>query len=237
MNSRLLVGAIAVTSSLGAQVAERSASMRGGGNPYNGKCTIEVVVDGSAEVEIRGDRAVLRNLAGRPPEWRRFECNGVMSPNPVDFRFQGIAGRGRQTLVRDPRRNQGAIVVLLEDPDNGSEGYTFDILWGANSPSTPADSRFRDDRRFARLFDRTRGDLDRARPSVGGRGDEFRLERVFEELNELERDYARGRVNNREVDDVVDALRRVLRDSRLNRRDRDNLTDDLDRFRDLREQR
>ena len=252
MNSRMVAVAIAAASSLGAQGFERSASMRGGGNAYNGKCTIEVVVDGSAEVEIRGDRALLRNLGGRPPEWRRFECNGVMTPNPGDFRFQGIDGRGRQTLLRDPRQNRGAVVVLLEDPDNGAEGYTFDILWSANSSANvqpgagrdgpfrdpgPASGRLRDDRRYARLFERTRVDLDRARGSIGGRGDEYRLERVFEQLNDLERDYSRGRVNYRQVDDVIDTLRRVLRDNRLSPRDRDNLTEDLDRLRDLREQR
>ena len=257
MNSRMVAVVMVTASSLGAQaqVSERRASMRGGGNPYNGKCTIEVVVDGSAEVEIRGDRAVLRNLDGRPPEWRRFECTGVMSPNPGDFRFQGIDGRGRQKLVRDPRGNRGVAVVLLEDPDNGAEGYTFDIMWNANGSSGPGygnrgnsrdydprngpgNDRGRDDGgRFARLFERTRADLDQARTSFGGRGDEHRLQQVFEELNELQRDYSRGRVNNRHVDDVINALLRVIRDNRLGRRDRDNLTDDVDGLRELREQR
>ena len=268
MNSRMVAVVMVTASSLGAQgqVSERRASMRGGGNPYNGKCTIEVVVDGSAEVEIRGDRALLRNLDGRPPEWRRFECTGVMSPNPGDFRFQGIDGRGRQKLVRDPRGNRGVAVVLLEDPDNGAEGYTFDLIWSANGSSTPyggygdrgnsrdydprdydprndprngpGNDRGRDDGgRFANLFERTRADLDQARNSFGGRGDEYRLQQVFEELDELQRDYSRGRVNNRHLDDVIKALRRVLRDNRLGRRDRDNLSDDVDGLRQLREQR
>ena len=245
MNSRVVVAALAAASSLGAQSFERRASMRGGGNPYNGKCTIEVVVDGSAEVEIRGDRAFLRNLDGRPPEWRRFECNGMMSSNPGDFRFQGIDGRGRQTLLRDPRRNQGTVVVLLEDPANGAEGYTFDILWNADGRrGVDADGPFRDsgsstgrvraDRRNAGLFEETRVDLGRASSSLGLRGDESRLDKVFEQLNELERDYSRGRLNYRQMDDVIDTLRRVLRDNRLNPRDRDNLTDDLNRLQDLR---
>ena len=107
----------------------RQATMVGGGSPDRGKCTIEVVVDGTADVEIRGSQATLRNLAGRPPEWRRFECTGPMPANPADFRFAGVDGRGRQQLVRDPRQG-GSAVVRLEDKDGGAEGYTFDIFWG-----------------------------------------------------------------------------------------------------------
>jgi hypothetical protein len=52
-----------------------------------------------------------------------------MPANPGDFRFQGIDGRGRQQLSRDPRQG-GAAVVFIEDRDGGSEGYTFDLMWG-----------------------------------------------------------------------------------------------------------
>jgi len=107
-------------------VETRRADIRGGGD--SGKCTIEVVVDGVAEVEVRGDTARLRTLAGMPATWRRFVCNEVMPPNPVDFRFHGIDGRGRQELVRDPGRG-GVAVVRIEDPKSGSEGYTFDLEW------------------------------------------------------------------------------------------------------------
>ncbi len=101
-----------------------------------GKCTIEVVVDGAADVEIRGDQAVLRNLQGRAPEWRRFQCNMPMPVNPPNFRFQGIDGRGLQVLSREPRGGSPAI-VHIEDKDNGSEGYTFDLTWGGGVIMTP----------------------------------------------------------------------------------------------------
>jgi hypothetical protein len=57
--------------------------------PNRGKCTVEVIVDGAADVEIRGDSAVLRNLTGQPPEWRRFQCTGPLPANPVNFRSDG----------------------------------------------------------------------------------------------------------------------------------------------------
>lgn len=121
---------VTLTSAVHAQTYQRQASINGGGNPNQGKCTIEVVVDGAAQVEIRGTSATLRNLSGQPAQWRRFECNAAMPVSPSNFRLQGIDGRGRQTLIRDPQ-NGGVAVVQIEDRDNGSEGYTFDVLWDA----------------------------------------------------------------------------------------------------------
>jgi hypothetical protein len=126
-----------IAGSSSAQNLQRTASFLGGGSPDRGKCTIEVVVDTAAEVEIRGNRASLRNVAGQPPQWRRFECTGALPPNPADFRFAGIDGRGRQSLVRDPRNSGGAAVIRIEDADGGSEGYTFDILWGSGYAQGP----------------------------------------------------------------------------------------------------
>jgi hypothetical protein len=121
-----------------AQNIQRRANIIGGGSPDQGKCTVEVVVDAVAEVEIRGDTATLRNLAGQPPQWRRFECNAPMPANPGEFRFAGVDGRGKQQLVRDPRSG-GSAVVRIEDPDSGSEGYTFDIFWGGGRNYTGQD--------------------------------------------------------------------------------------------------
>ena len=100
MTARLMV--IGVVSALAAfgqprMSVPRRAEIRGGGG--NGKCTIEVVVDSSAEGEIRGDNAVLRTLAGQPASWRRFVCNEPMPQRPAEFRFSGIDGRSRKFVV------------------------------------------------------------------------------------------------------------------------------------------
>ena len=264
---------------------ERKATIRGG-SPDRGKCTIEVVVDGAAEVEVRGDSAVLRNLAGQPPQWRRFECTGPMPANPANFRFTGVDGRGRQTLVRDPRNGSGA-VVRIEDKDNGSEGYTFDLTWSGGYPggqAVPAypggqpgaerrDDRNRDDRgdrdradqdrggrddrdrayrdddvyhrdrddRFRgpdmrqRFFERIREDLEHVQSGAFPFGaDQYRLARTRQELDELQSKLAAGRYDERELDEVIGALDRVVRDNRLSGRDRDVLTDDLSRLREFR---
>lgn len=118
------------------QTIQRRASITGGGSPDRGKCTIEVLVDGAAEVEVRGGNATLRNLSGQPPQWRRFECTSGMPANPSNFRFTGVDGRGSQELVRGPQ-NGGVAVVRIQDPDNGAEGYTFDLTWGGDDRGNP----------------------------------------------------------------------------------------------------
>jgi hypothetical protein len=120
----------ALTAALNAQPNQRRAVMTGGGGPDRGQCTIEVVVDGAAEVEIRGDTATLRDLSGQAPQWRRFECSGPLPSNPANFTFRGINGRGKQDLVRDPR-NGGVAVVRIEDSEGGAGGYTFNLTWNA----------------------------------------------------------------------------------------------------------
>jgi hypothetical protein len=99
------------------------------GNAVDGKCTIEIVVDGAAEVEVQGDVGRLRTLSGQPATWRRFVCNGLMPANPQDFRFRGIDGRGDVQLVQDPRQTGGRIVFQVNDPQGGREGYTVDLEW------------------------------------------------------------------------------------------------------------
>jgi hypothetical protein len=151
---------------LAAQDFQRRAVVRGGGSFDSGQCVVEVVVDGAAEVEIRGETGHLRNLSGQPPHWRRFECTGVMPPNPVNFRFRGVDGRGRQDLIRDPRGG-GPVVVRIEDRDGGDEAYTFEVSWGGagSGPIVPDGQGWferdrRDDRydRDGRFGDRDRVD-------------------------------------------------------------------------------
>jgi len=191
--SQLIIAAAVITP-LCAQNFPRSATMRGGGNGRDGKCTIEVVVDGAADVEIRGTNAVLHNLSGQPAQWRRFECTGVMPSNPADFRFQGIDGRGRQTLVRDPR-NGGSAVVRIEDPDGGNEGYTFDIMWSADNYSQNRGD-YRDQGQVGQFGPRP-GDRDYR--SAGPQGD---YDRWHDERRGWSREQWQGRIFERVREDL-----------------------------------
>jgi hypothetical protein len=125
------------------------AQIRGGGGD-RGKCTIEVEVDGVAEIEIRGDQGAMRTLSGGPSAWRRMECNQPLPANPYNFHFSGVDGRGRQTLLRDPSNNRGTAVVRIEDPQGGREGYTFDIEWSGTSGYSGGGGGYRGDGGFDR---------------------------------------------------------------------------------------
>jgi hypothetical protein len=120
--------------------SSRRATIRGGGGD-SGKCTIEVRVDQSADIEINGDMGRLHTLSGQPASWTRFECSSPIPRNPSDFRFRGIDGRGQVNLVRDPRSNRGTAVVHVEDSKGGSEGYTFDLEWQGGTSGGDSDRR------------------------------------------------------------------------------------------------
>lgn len=110
-----------------AQTYQRRANIVGGNREF-GRCSVEMIVDGAAEIQIRGDNASVRNLRGQSPQIRRFECSAAMPANPAEFRFNGTQGRGRQELVGEPR-DKGAAVIRIEDPEGGANVYAFEIMW------------------------------------------------------------------------------------------------------------
>lgn len=115
-----------------AQPAERRATITGGGRGDDGKCIVEVAVDGSADIEIRGDRGLLRTVTGQPSTWRRFQCTSVMPAFPDEFGFRRVDGRGNQELVQEPRSGRGAAVIRIQDPRGGADNYAFEIEWRGN---------------------------------------------------------------------------------------------------------
>ena len=96
------------------------------------------------------------------------------------------------------------------------------------------DDRYRDGRGFG-IFDRVRGDLDRAEAeSHWNGGDRRRFNKVREELGEFQGKWANGRFDKHELDDAIGALQKVVSDNRLDYRDRDVLQNDLFQLRDFR---
>jgi hypothetical protein len=115
------------------------ASLTGNGNSTEGKCLIEVVVFGTADLEIRGDNAVLRNSSGQRPEWRGFECTTRVPDYTIDLRVRSIIGRGDVQLIRDP--NPGAIIVRIDGPSGVGERYKFELGWTVDLPSDHGGAR------------------------------------------------------------------------------------------------
>ncbi len=132
----MMVAAAVVASQAQTSEQIRRATITGS-EGTSGKCTIEVRVDITAEVDIYGDSGRLRTLAGQPATWTRFDCTGPLPYNMTDFRFRGVDGRGSVRLVQDPRNNNSMAVIRIDDPKSGSEGYTFDIEWRGASGGAP----------------------------------------------------------------------------------------------------
>jgi len=140
-----IAAVVAVTPAVAQRVETYKGRITGGGGD-RGKCTIEVRVDGSAEIEVSGAEGRMRTLSGAPATWKRMQCNTPMPANPAEFKFSGVDGRGNQYLVREPSQNRGVALIRIEDPKGGNEGYTFDLEWrgaGGNGgviPNNPGNS-------------------------------------------------------------------------------------------------
>jgi|ERR1700722_1434628 hypothetical protein len=249
MHKFIAIAAAAAMGTLGAQDIHRLASMGRGPGGGDG-CKVSVVVDGVAEVEIRGDDATLHNISGQPPQFREFECTRPIPTNAA-VRFVAESGRGRQELARGTREG-GPVIVHIEDPEGGAGEYRFRLSWGGEmgerreqgARDRDRDGDYAQEReRFFQgegwrrnLFQRVREDVEHVEHStLPFTGDRARLSRTVTELNELQGKLSQGRYDERQLGDVMGALRAVVEENRLSPRDRDALSDDLNRLREFRE--
>jgi len=97
------------------------------------------------------------------------------------------------------------------------------------------DARFHDEHWRGRLFDDVREDVQHVQAVTWpSGGDSYRLDRTVNELNQLQGKLANHVYDERDLDDVIATLQRVVSDNRMAPRDRDVLNDDLSRLRDYR---
>lgn len=142
MKSVTVVALALLATGLQAQTFRRQAAIVGGGDRDRGRCFVEVIVDGAAELAMRGDDMTVTNLKGAAPDVRRFECSSPIPRGPLEFRYGPLGGRGRQQLVRPAEGDQPA-VVRIEDPQNGADKYAFEITWrreGFAPPPPPVET-------------------------------------------------------------------------------------------------
>jgi hypothetical protein len=105
-----------------------------------------------------------------------------------------------------------------------------------DSYRTERDARFHGEHWRGRLFETVRQDVEHVREVTWpSGGDNYRLDRTVDELNQLQAKLANHVYDERDLDDVIGVLTRVVADNHMAPRDRDILTDDLSRMRDYRE--
>jgi len=120
-----------------AQPTLKQATITGDADSPGGKCILEVILNGSAEIDVLGPTASLRSLTGEPLGWRRFECTGILPPNPDGFQIHLTSGRGRLDVVRHPLIDGGGpagfrVKSSLAFP----EVFVLEITWTGTFDST-----------------------------------------------------------------------------------------------------
>jgi hypothetical protein len=97
------------------------------------------------------------------------------------------------------------------------------------------DAYFHDQQWRGHLFERVKDDVEHVRAVTWpGGGDQYRLERTVDQLNDLQGKLANHVYDERDLDAVIGVLTRVVSDNRMAPRDRDMLNDDLTRLQDYR---
>ena len=129
-----------LTAMASAQPLYRQATMIRPGDPSEGRCTVSVSVQGAADVEIRGDNATLRTVAGPAPQWQRFECTGPLPYSSANLQLRAIEGNGKITLTRDSSSGNVAI-VRITNPEPADPLYTFDLFWRPDRVYTSTEER------------------------------------------------------------------------------------------------
>jgi hypothetical protein len=144
-----------------------------------------------------------------------------------EYRFELTWGSGG---LGDYRRDQGAV---YNDPrDRNGDGVVDrrDQEYGQQR-----DRFFQGEGWRRNLFQRVREDVEHLeRSTIPFTGDRARLMRTVTELNSLQGKLSQGRYDERELDDVINALGAVVTENRMGPGDRQILSDDLNRLREFR---
>lgn len=103
-----------------------------------GQCDIRFRVDNVVELTLRGNRVIIRTLAGRDSRDEGSECNFPLPNTYVDnFRWEKRDGRGKIELISEPgdRRNP-AVVFRIQDSDGGDDRYHIRVNWDHDSSTS-----------------------------------------------------------------------------------------------------
>ncbi len=131
MNKHIFLGAVILAGLMQpaqANPVSRRATITGGGG--SGRCTIEVTVDGTAEVEVLRRYGLLTTTGGQPAEWRRFQCNAALPRTPRTSASSGSMAGEPSDWFRILATPEAEPWLASTTPRGGRAGYTFDLQWG-----------------------------------------------------------------------------------------------------------
>lgn len=115
-------------------------------------------------------------------------------------------------------------------------GMAQDRPRDSDSFHSDRDARFHDQHWRGRLFDDVREDVQHVESTTWpSGGDQYRLDKTVDELNELQGKLANHVYDERELDMVIDTLGRVASYNEMAPRDRSIINDDVVRLRNYRD--
>lgn len=108
-----------------------------------GQCDLRFRVDNEVRLTIRGDRVVIRALAGQESRDEGSECNFPLPVGTINnFRWEKRDGRGRIDLLEEPSSRSGNSAVFnIRDSDGGADRYHIRINWDIEGSSNITDNR------------------------------------------------------------------------------------------------
>jgi hypothetical protein len=87
-------------------------------------------VDGSDYIRLQGSRVNIQHLEANPIQNDRFSLPEPLPRADLDVNLMRLQGRGRVELVQQPSAaNNYTAVVLIDDPEEGSDFYEFQLTW------------------------------------------------------------------------------------------------------------
>ncbi|HKX32672.1 MAG TPA: hypothetical protein VJ302_33610 [Blastocatellia bacterium] len=88
------------------------------------------VVDGTSFVRIRGRQVTSETQSGLPVQNQQFDFTDALPRTQIRVELTGAQGRGRVSLVEQPRpSNDYTAVVRIDDNNKGRSLYSFELQW------------------------------------------------------------------------------------------------------------
>lgn len=87
-------------------------------------------VDDTVQIRIRRNRADTISISGRPYDDSRYNFDGRAPRDNAQARVEKEEGRGRITVVQQPRRrNNYTTIIEIVDNKGGADRYKFNVYW------------------------------------------------------------------------------------------------------------
>jgi hypothetical protein len=101
-------------------------------DPNNGFSSFrwQGIVDGESFIKVRGRQVQSETISGLPVQNQQYDFTDTLPRAPIQVELAEVIGRGRVSIVDQPRRqNDFTAVVRIDDNQGGKSSYSFELRW------------------------------------------------------------------------------------------------------------